>query len=1299
MGVVPVAWAGGGVVWDPAGGVGDLADPTDWGGGVLPGPGDSVVFDTPGGSTTANLSLPALVVSGISIVSGDTTFDLGGGTYAGGLTGVGTGGGSAGVLVLDGTLSATSFELGDGAGSDVDWVVGADGAVTTTGAFTAMSDAVVLMDGGTLTAASLSLAAAIDFQAGAIVVNGGLTWAGLGSPGPITLDASRMLAVGQAFTSGAAGTLTLDGGVFSVGSFTAGSSLDYQSGGLTVTAGSLGVGGSQVIAASTTLNAGDQWDIGDTLSTASGFSLTLDGGVVVADALTNAGTYTQISGTTTVSTLTNSASGTFNLNGGTLTAGQVAGNAGTFNIAGGSTFRLTGEDLVLAAGEDFGDTFGIGVGGTLRVDMETHVGASGAGTLSLGADAALFTAALVVGDDTTINRDATADIRANQISNAGTVGLDAIAGWDVRPWTTSSIGLINNGTLTHNTSAVSTVAARVVGSGAVDVQAGTVVLDNRAAAFDWSTGNDFFIAHGAELAFQSTYGPAGNFSDMTLLGSAMIENNGTLRLVDQHLILRGGYTGTGALVMEQDARVSVDSFNGPISISDLAASGAPTFRRIAGGVVDLTIHNSGGMNVDFGPGIGVTFVEDVTLTGGSFNETITNVGVLRLADGAEISRPPNGLGDEGLTHNMAGASMLLGDGASALLYGLMQNDGLVSMGAGSALLEVRDLEGTGVLSSGDGTLELFISNLDNWDGTFAGNGDSSLNVTYRGGGTLTGPGSIDTDGDISLRLVNTLALDGALRVGGTFTINRTSNFELDLSDTAVDLHDVRTIDAGTWRIHSAPTLALDRLTIHDNHAGDPGHLVIDYDGELTIGAGGIAAGSGLTVLGGGTFRIDGPSVPRYYTVLDDGTLEVGAGLAAGAVNEVGLHDNAHLINNAGSTIDSLVLDIESNDTRFTNHGTVNTTLVDETVDWSGVSALTNHGTIVFAVDETFILSTGFVNHGLLSVDSGADLRFIGMSQSATGSLTATNAEVYFTNSSGGSNVLNGSIDLAGADVTIAGTVLIEAGTAVASLGNLSSAGNNTLTGFTGGVLEVDDVFLRTRLNTASNLTDPLRVNGALRSGGGGRMSLPTLVAGTLAPGDPSLGRYGRLQFDRDLTLEAGSSFEVEFTDGPLHDRLRTLRDFTIEAGATLDLQTPSVSAPYAVGTTVVIVDGNNPIEGVFDTVLGLDLGNATQWRLVYDAADLLLTVAHAGDVDGDGFVGAADLDVLLAQWGDGLAAGTGADLSGDGLVGQSDLAIVQANWGAGTPSGPDVPEPGSLALLVGGLWAARRRRRSVGRSL
>jgi len=90
-----------------------------------------------------------------------------------------------------------------------------------------------------------------------------------------------------------------------------------------------------------------------------------------------------------------------------------------------------------------------------------------------------------------------------------------------------------------------------------------------------------------------------------------------------------------------------------------------------------------------------------------------------------------------------------------------------------------------------------------------------------------------------------------------------------------------------------------------------------------------------------------------------------------------------------------------------------------------------------------------------------------------------------------------------------------------------------------------------------------------------------------------------------------------------------------------------------------------------------------------------------GDLNADGFVGIADLNIVLSNWNQTQDPGNllfindlRADPSNDNFVGITDLNIVLGNWNAGTPptAGAVVPEPAALTLMgLGGLAMLRRR--------
>jgi len=80
----------------------------------------------------------------------------------------------------------------------------------------------------------------------------------------------------------------------------------------------------------------------------------------------------------------------------------------------------------------------------------------------------------------------------------------------------------------------------------------------------------------------------------------------------------------------------------------------------------------------------------------------------------------------------------------------------------------------------------------------------------------------------------------------------------------------------------------------------------------------------------------------------------------------------------------------------------------------------------------------------------------------------------------------------------------------------------------------------------------------------------------------------------------------------------------------------------------------------------------------------------AGDLDGDGYVGIEDLNIVLSHWNQTVVSGLHhhGDADGDGFVGIDDLNEVLSNWNAGAPprgsSLSTIPEP-TMAVMLGGM--------------
>jgi endonuclease I len=252
----------------------------------------------------------------------------------------------------------------------------------------------------------------------------------------------------------------------------------------------------------------------------------------------------------------------------------------------------------------------------------------------------------------------------------------------------------------------------------------------------------------------------------------------------------------------------------------------------------------------------------------------------------------------------------------------------------------------------------------------------------------------------------------------------------------------------------------------------------------------------------------------------------------------------------------------------------------------------------------------------------------------------------------------------------------------------------------------------------------------------GSTASPGLLTGTVTVDniDVSTGGAGQGSADADDTVTVNLNVldpsDASFASGVDQDLLTvdfgtlavggTVNSafdlFNLEStlGFTADLDLDSVVGSGDTGTlgnnlaafTGLAAGGSNGFLATFDTsVVGTfnasytlnlsdeDIAGATNQVLTLQ---LLGEVAGTltGDLDGDGFVGINDLNLVLGNWNQNVPpADPSADPSGDGFIGIEDLNTVLGNWNAGTPPGSAaVPEPATLALFGLGTIAVLRRR-------
>jgi fibronectin-binding autotransporter adhesin len=600
-----------------------------------------------------------------------------------------------------------------------------------------------------------------------------------------------------------------------------------------------------------------------------------------------------------------------------------------------------------------------------------------------------------------------------------------------------------------------------------------------------------------------------------------------------------------------------------------------------------------------------------------------------------------------------GEDLTIGDTASGELV----------INAGSELSNFRGYLGLNVGSAGIATITDSGTTWSNTGRLYVGNyGDGSLSI--ENGGSV----SADNGVSIGYRSSSTgsVTIDGVgstlsspygtyLNVGsvGNGTLTIANGGEVNSWNVYVAGSGINATSTGSIVVTG---LGSTWTNIQDFYLGRYGI------GSLTIESGGVVSSGGLYIgdknYSSGTVTVTGPG----------STLIVGS-------HEIGTEGYGSLQITDAGTVRSGAAFIG----RYELGSTPTVTVSGTNSNWTIVN----------------IFNIGYFGNALLSVEDGGEVTssfdaYIGAQSQGNGavvvsgvdSIWSAEGDLYvgglgkgqLTINNGG--VVNVTGDLIIGDRTLSsgvvgsGTVRLAGGSLNLNEGSIAIGAGEAEFIFTAGIVQGVGII---------NLSQPFKQQG-----------------GTLAPGNS----IGQTDIVGEYNLTAGT-VEIELGGlGNPRDRLTATGNIDIALlGTTLDL--PALGAMSA-GTYTIIESTGGTITGTFENVTGIGLyAGLVDVQYTSNAVSITLNWDFLpGDLNGDGFVGVDDLNIILPAWNQSVTPGdlSGGDLTGDGFVGIDDLNVVLVNWNAGTPPPGEalalVPEPGTVGVLAitGGLFGYRRRR-------
>jgi hypothetical protein len=1030
------------------------------------------------------------------------------------------------------------------------------------------------------------------------------------------------------------------------------------SAGLNLSGGTITVNGTTTVNAGGVLNLSGTGQInllGDTTLSSSS-ALTQDGGTVVVDGSTFLfnGSYS-FGGTTT--------SSTFNV------------------INGGEALVAFSWNMASAAGTTASTTVSgvnLGVPSTLRATgggggADMQVGSNGNATLNV-----LDGGRVIAGDDLFVG------------SNTGSNGLMVINGIEAVSTLRSTVSVNRNNSVNSN--------IYVGGGQGSTAGTGQLRVENGGLA---ETSGSLFIGQNV-----------GSNGTVFVGGADLVTSTDAQFTIGQGINIGGTASttgGTGLLEIAADGIVSAGATvkvwpNGELRLGEASSQiSAPTL-DVEGGLLNM---NFNGGNLPF-PNVPIININ----TGGQWTIDGTATGNVNIQQNNTINLDGNGtlLDFTGKRFRVRGGSVMnVTGGADALIR---TNFDIGDSGDGTLLVSGP---GSSVVADPDA------------EQMWWGRGSSSALVTFSNGATGSFLAGVELNNISNGNSQITVNSSAALTLGDldVAAIGGSGTAVVDVDGPGSDL----TIAGSSYLLVgqnsgvSSATISVSNSAIINTGTGN---LTLNSTGTINLLSSGVFNANGNTTLAGGTLNLNGGTLnSNGTTTIASGTANIlpgglfnnigGLTLTGGTLNLNGgtlsLADASPLINSTGTFI------FNSGTLELRNAVTLDSTALGATLGGNSIGTgqeLRTLGTTTLPAGVTLDVAGGTLTTTGLILLPGSSLQALAPSTVSTGTLLAstattidaTGSDMTLGNASavngfasaGTTNVGNNTITLLDAnDAVFDSLSLVTLGDGLGGAGTLAAANGLTLNfggniaGF-GTVNTPNDPFKPLINNgniTGDSALEPITLTGYVK--GVGTLD-NVVITGTDAPGfSPASVFRGSVRYAGTLQVEIGGLSTGSF-DIINHSGTATL-------GGVLDLSLINGFVPGIGDTFQFMTAGSRA--GEFNSIVGADLGGGLLFDVIYGTNDVTLQVISsllAGDLNADGFVGIADLNIVLGNWNQNVPpANPLADPSGDGFVGIADLNEVLGNWNAGVPplsgDSASIPEPGAVALVGLGLVLLLGQRR------